>query len=46
MKPHPQSNYSNENPPYLDPEWNYKNSDETDVRVTFVCYMVLMKIEN
>jgi hypothetical protein len=35
MKPHPYSSYSNENPPYLDPEWVYDKSHETDITARF-----------
>ena len=32
MKLHPLSSYSNENPPWKDPEWVYQPSYETNIQ--------------
>lgn len=35
MKPHPESKYTNDNPPYKDCNWVYTNSLQTNVARVF-----------
>jgi hypothetical protein len=44
MKPHPQSEYSNEKPPYLDVKWIYKNSNNTQIYNTLLRYGLKPKV--
>jgi hypothetical protein len=44
MKPHPQSKYSNDNPPYKDKKWVYNDARNTVVGNTFTKHGLPYKV--